>query len=135
MLNADLLHLQIKTFTALQDLSEQHSSHHLQNNSYCYLIFHSLPFSSAETIPCKLGSSPNQNTHNSFAMLIQFVSRFDWQVVNGLLRHAHSMSWVRANEKDFNTGSSLGMLPDDWLNTYFLHFKPHKSVCWKVNNQ
>lgn len=89
-----------------------------------------LPFNSADTIPCKLGSSPNQNTHNSFALLILSGSLLDWQPVEGLLRHAHKMSWLRADENDFSTGSSTGLAPH-WLKTYFRHFKPHKSVCQK----
>lgn len=90
-----------------------------------------LPFNSADTIPCKLGSSPNQNTHNSFALLILSGSLLDWQPVKRLLRHAHKMSWLRADENDFNTGSSTGPAPHVRLKTYFRHFKPHKSVCPK----
>lgn len=89
-----------------------------------------LPFNSADMIPCKFGSSPNQNTHNSFALLILSGSLLDWQPVEGLLRHAHKMSWLRADENDFSTGSSTGLAPH-WLKTYFRHFKPHKSVCQK----
>lgn len=100
-------------------------------NYHIHITVVPLPFNSADTIPCKFGSSPNQKTHNSFALLILSGSLFDRQPVEGLLRHAHKMSWLRADENDFNTGSSTGLAPHARLKTYFRHFKPHKSVCRK----
>ena len=100
----------------------------------CLKSMASSPFNSADTIPCKLGSSWNQKTQSSFDTGKLPDASLLLCPVEGIPRQAHSTSCASAKENDFNTGSWNDVTCDETIPTYFRHRSPHKSVWARGKN-